>query len=288
MTAMCDVAFLLLTFFMLTTKFKTENPVVVADLPKANDTTLLPANTIQISIAMDSVSSSCQIFYSIDGQKRRESLAELLFERNDISVMYLAKFDEDSKSILLDSNFRSTTKKKVQLNVIREFSLEPNVDVALRYLPIWLQLSQEERAKIKDASEKNSWKTKLVFPGNKTETLRFGLDTTARDTVNKNKCSDLQVLTFNARNLDLEKAYKSALASGQTGEKFDHIVDSLNSRIAIRGEQKIPYPLIKYVINALQDVKEFKYFFITNIRKTKKVDPSKIDWNTTKLEDIHG
>ncbi len=41
MTAMCDVAFLLLTFFMLTTKFKPDEPVVV-DTPSSVSEIILP------------------------------------------------------------------------------------------------------------------------------------------------------------------------------------------------------------------------------------------------------
>jgi len=45
MTAMCDVAFLLLTFFMLTTQFKSDDPVVV-DLPKSIAVIKLPDTDI--------------------------------------------------------------------------------------------------------------------------------------------------------------------------------------------------------------------------------------------------
>jgi biopolymer transport protein ExbD len=45
MTAMCDVAFLLLTFFMLTTKFKPNDPVVV-DMPKSVYEIKLPQSDI--------------------------------------------------------------------------------------------------------------------------------------------------------------------------------------------------------------------------------------------------
>jgi len=45
MTAMCDVAFLLLTFFILTTQFKPDEPVIV-DTPKSVSEIKLPESNI--------------------------------------------------------------------------------------------------------------------------------------------------------------------------------------------------------------------------------------------------
>src|SRR3978361_2096425 len=45
MTAMCDVAFLLLTFFIMTAKFKQEDPVPVA-IPAYSKTVILPEEHI--------------------------------------------------------------------------------------------------------------------------------------------------------------------------------------------------------------------------------------------------
>ena len=49
MTAMCDVAFLLLTFFMLATKFKPDEPVVVST-PTSISEIIIPENSILLTI----------------------------------------------------------------------------------------------------------------------------------------------------------------------------------------------------------------------------------------------
>ena len=63
MTAMCDVAFLLLTFFMLTTKFKPEEAVAV-DIPASVSQIQIPdKNIMMISVREDGA-----IFFGVDDQ----------------------------------------------------------------------------------------------------------------------------------------------------------------------------------------------------------------------------
>lgn len=71
MTAMTDVAFLLLTFFMLATKFKPDEPVVVST-PSSISEIPLPDNDIM----MLTVDKDGRIFFSVDNQKTRASLIE--------------------------------------------------------------------------------------------------------------------------------------------------------------------------------------------------------------------
>ncbi len=61
MTAMCDVAFLLLTFFILTTSFKPEEPVVV-DTPTSVSEIKLP----DANVALIYVSKGGAVFFGID------------------------------------------------------------------------------------------------------------------------------------------------------------------------------------------------------------------------------
>jgi biopolymer transport protein ExbD len=71
MTAMCDVAFLLLTFFMLATKFKPDEPVAVVT-PSSINTQLLPdSDVILLTIDKDG-----RVFFSMDGQPKRKQLIE--------------------------------------------------------------------------------------------------------------------------------------------------------------------------------------------------------------------
>ncbi len=71
MTAMCDVAFLLLTFFMLATKFKPEEPVVVKT-PSSISEIPLP----DVDIMLLTVDTKGRIFFSIDNQLKRKDLID--------------------------------------------------------------------------------------------------------------------------------------------------------------------------------------------------------------------
>jgi biopolymer transport protein ExbD len=69
MTAMCDVAFLLLTFFMLTTKFRPDEPVVVDTPSSISDIKLQETKVAQITIDRDG-----RVFFGIDNQETRKNM----------------------------------------------------------------------------------------------------------------------------------------------------------------------------------------------------------------------
>ncbi|MDT9546086.1 MAG: biopolymer transporter ExbD [Chlorobium sp.] len=69
MTPMVDVAFLLLTFFMLTTKFRPPEPVVI-DLPSSHSEQKLPESSVLTVM----VSSTDALFMGISSQSSREVL----------------------------------------------------------------------------------------------------------------------------------------------------------------------------------------------------------------------
>ncbi len=71
MTAMCDVAFLLLTFFMLATTFKPDEPVVVKT-PSSISEIPLPDTDIMLL----TVDPKGRVFFSIDNVNMRKGLIE--------------------------------------------------------------------------------------------------------------------------------------------------------------------------------------------------------------------
>lgn len=71
MTAMTDVAFLLLTFFMLTAKMKPSEPVVV-DTPSSISEIKLP----DVDIMMITVDKDGKVYFNVDGQFKRKALID--------------------------------------------------------------------------------------------------------------------------------------------------------------------------------------------------------------------
>jgi biopolymer transport protein ExbD len=181
MTAMCDVAFLLLTFFMLTTQFKSDDPVVV-DLPKSIAVIKLPDTDI-MTVTM---TKEGRVLYGIDGKFNRERLIQKISEKYNI------QFTEEE---------------------VRNFSLTSSFGVPISQLKNFLSLNPADRQ-----AEVNN-------PG------------IPIDSAN----NELGVWVMQGR---------------LSNPKF---------RIAIRGDGKVPYPVVKKVINTLQDKNVNKFNLITNL-----------------------
>jgi biopolymer transport protein ExbD len=113
MTAMCDVAFLLLTFFMLATKFKPDEPVSVVT-PSSINTTLLPDS----DVLLFTVDKDGRVFFSMDGQPKRKKLIE------DLNTQYKLGLDEKE---------------------IRNFVVGASVGAPIKDLKAYLSLSEEQR-----------------------------------------------------------------------------------------------------------------------------------------------
>ncbi len=88
MTAMCDVAFLLLTFFMLATKFKPDEPVMVTTPNSISEIPLPDADIMMITI-----DPKGRLFFSIDNQLKRKDLIDDL---DDFKKLGLTKEEKTS------------------------------------------------------------------------------------------------------------------------------------------------------------------------------------------------
>ncbi|UKJ07726.1 ExbD/TolR family protein [Solitalea lacus] len=80
MTAMTDVAFLLLTFFMLATQFKPEEAVVV-DTPSSISEIKLP----DTKVILISVDKGGRIFFGLEGTEFRKALLDNMAAKRQIS-----------------------------------------------------------------------------------------------------------------------------------------------------------------------------------------------------------
>lgn len=87
MTAMCDVAFLLLTFFIMTSKFKAEDPVPIA-IPAYSKTVVVPEE----NIATLTVGSG-RVYFGVEGVKIRAQMLE------EVGKIYSITFTPQEKAM---------------------------------------------------------------------------------------------------------------------------------------------------------------------------------------------
>jgi biopolymer transport protein ExbD len=116
MTPMVDLAFLLLTFFMLTTKFRPQEAVDIL-IPSSIAITPLPATDIMII----SVSKDGRVFFGVDSKHTREATIRRIMEK------YKLDLSPDEVNI---------------------FSIMPQVGLPIAAIPQWLKAKPSDRDKI--------------------------------------------------------------------------------------------------------------------------------------------
>ena len=82
MTAMCDVAFLLLTFFILTAKPKVDDPTK-AEVPFSSKEKLVPEDNLAM-VTIGNIDGKDKIFYSVTGSDVREGALQAMGEKYKI------------------------------------------------------------------------------------------------------------------------------------------------------------------------------------------------------------
>jgi len=116
MTPMVDLAFLLVTFFMLTAAFRPPEPVAV-DTPKSESEIPLPeSNRMIITIAKDG-----RVFFDMDNQGGRKQMLENMGEKYGVS------FTDEQKS---------------------NFAVMAGFGVPMAQLTQFLDMSPDERAEV--------------------------------------------------------------------------------------------------------------------------------------------
>ncbi|MEO6167641.1 MAG: biopolymer transporter ExbD [Chitinophagales bacterium] len=80
MTPMVDMAFLLVTFFILTTKFRPDEPVAVSTPSSTSTATIPEKGVVTITVANDG-----RLFFDLDNQNSRKSLIQKMGETYGIT-----------------------------------------------------------------------------------------------------------------------------------------------------------------------------------------------------------
>lgn len=95
MTAMCDVAFLLLTFFILTATAKQPEPLPV-DTPSSTVQTKLPDS----DLATITIGKKGTVFFGVTGRDLRESTLDMMAQKYNVTFS-----PEDKAKFVLIENF---------------------------------------------------------------------------------------------------------------------------------------------------------------------------------------
>jgi biopolymer transport protein ExbD len=112
MTAMCDVAFLLLTFFMLTAKFRPQEAAPVVTPSSVSDTMLPESDIITITVSKDN-----QVFLGTDAQPVRDAMLD------NIAGKYGIQFTQDEKQA-----FRTTDQFGVPIANLKQLLAMPTAE----------------------------------------------------------------------------------------------------------------------------------------------------------------
>ncbi len=147
MTAMCDVAFLLLTFFMLATKFKPDEPVVVTT-PTSISSIIVPENSIMLT-----VDKTGKTFFAYDNMKAKKDLIERVNTEKELNLTA-----DEKESFIKGASFG------VPFNQLKSYLATPgdekksypstgvpvdtNADMAVNELAYWVQNARIEGSNV--------------------------------------------------------------------------------------------------------------------------------------------
>ncbi|HEY3373104.1 MAG TPA: biopolymer transporter ExbD [Prolixibacteraceae bacterium] len=154
MTAMCDVAFLLLTFFMLTSNFVAKEPIVVA-VPSSISEIKIPERDIETVL----IDKEGKVFFGLDAQQDRREVLDNVGKAYSISFTEkeLHEFSKIGMSGVPIEKMKAYLALKPEERDSKEAALGIPTDSLNNQFKVWIktarQVNRELRLAIKSDSQ---------------------------------------------------------------------------------------------------------------------------------------
>lgn len=146
MTAMCDVAFLLLTFFMLTSNFVAKEPIVVA-IPSSISEIKIPERDIATVL----IDKDGKVFFGLDAQQDRRALLEDLGKAYNISFTdkELKEFSKIGMSGVPIEKMKAFIDSPPEIRDSKESALGIPVDSLNNQFKVWVKTAREVNSRLR-------------------------------------------------------------------------------------------------------------------------------------------
>ena len=153
MTAMCDVAFLLLTFFMLTSNFVAKEPIVVA-VPSSISEIKIPERDIATVL----IDKEGKVFFGLDTQQDRKEVLENVGKAYDISFTdkEVTEFSKISMSGVPIEKIKAFLALKPEQRDSKEAAIGIPADSLNNQFKIWMKTARQVNRNLRLAIKSDS------------------------------------------------------------------------------------------------------------------------------------
>jgi biopolymer transport protein ExbD len=153
MTAMCDVAFLLLTFFMLTSNFVAKEPIVVA-VPSSISEIKIPERDIATVL----IDKEGKVFFGLDAQQDRREVLENVGKAYDISFTdkEITEFGKISMSGVPIEKMKAFLALKPEQRDSKEAAIGIPADSLNNQFKVWMKTARQVNRNLRLAIKSDS------------------------------------------------------------------------------------------------------------------------------------
>jgi biopolymer transport protein ExbD len=153
MTAMCDVAFLLLTFFMLTSNFVAKEPIVVA-VPSSISEIKIPERDI-VTVLID---KDGKVFFGLDAQQDRKEVLDNVGKAYSISFTdkELTEFSKISMSGVPIEKMKAFLALPAEQKDSKEAAIGIPADSLNNQFRVWMKTARQVNRNLRLAIKSDS------------------------------------------------------------------------------------------------------------------------------------